>query len=310
MMKKFKVDVIIPTYKPNKQFCYLLNQLEKQDWPIEKIRIINTEEQYFLSKDVSNDPKVEVMHISKEEFDHGGTRDLAVRLSQADIVLFLTQDAMPQNEHLVRNLVSYFDDEAVGAAYARQLPVKDCNEIERFTRNFNYPEQTRIKSIQDLDELGIKTFFCSNVCAAYRKKTYMKLGGFVKRTIFNEDMIFAGKLIQSGMKIAYAADALVVHSHNYTNMQQFHRNFDIAVSQVTHPEIFGGIASEGEGIRLVLKTIKHCFYIKKPWLACDVILKSAFKFIGYKMGQRFEKLPQWMILRCTMNPEYWKNNSD
>lgn len=38
-------------------------------------------------------------------------------------------------------------------------------------------------------------------------------------------MIYAGRLIQEGYAVAYAADAKVIHSHNYSCMQQFHRNF-------------------------------------------------------------------------------------
>lgn len=65
------------------------------------------------------------------------------------------------------------------------------------------------------------------MCAAYRQDIYEELGGFVKHTIFNEDMIYAAKAVEAGYAIAYAADARVVHSHNYTNGQQFHRNFDL-----------------------------------------------------------------------------------
>ena len=97
-----------------------------------------------------------------------------------------------------------------------QLPDKDCDIIERYTRSFNYPEEQR-KTKADLDRLGIKTFFCSNVCTMYRRSIYEKLGGFRKAHHFNEDMIFAGKLIQEGYAIAYVAEARVVHSHNYTN---------------------------------------------------------------------------------------------
>lgn len=149
----------------------------------------------------------------------------------------MTQDAVPADVYLVEKLVSAFEKEKVAAAYARQLPDKDCDIIERYTRSFNYPKESSVKTKADLDRLGIKTFFCSNVCAMYRRSIYEKLGGFVKHTIFNEDMIFAGKLIQEGYAIAYVAEARVVHSHNYTNCQQLHRNFDLAVSQADHPEI-------------------------------------------------------------------------
>jgi rhamnosyltransferase len=178
--------------------------------------------------------------------------------------------------------------------------------METFTRSFNYPEQDKIKSQADIDVLGIKTYFCSNVCAAYRKELYDSLGGFIKHTIFNEDMIFAGKIIKSGMKIAYCASAKVVHSHNYSNMQQLRRNFDLAVSQKDNPEIFYGIKSEGEGIRLVLQTAKHCMKVGKPWLIIELVCKSGFKYIGYKLGLSYDRLPKRLIQSLTMNKEYWK----
>src|SRR5699024_4967535 len=103
---------------------------------------------------------------------------------------------------------------------------------------FNYPKESRIKTKEDLPTLGIKTFFCSNVCSAYRKEAYDALGGFIHKTIFNEDMIMASKMIEAGMSIAYAADAVVWHWHDYTAMEQLHRNFDLAVSQTDYGGLF------------------------------------------------------------------------
>ncbi|MCU6429181.1 glycosyltransferase family 2 protein, partial [Enterobacter sichuanensis] len=124
----------------------------------------------------------------------------------------------------------------------------------RYTRSFNYGDKSVVKSKEDLPVLGIKTFFCSNVCAAYRRELYAALGGFEKHTIFNEDMIMAGKMIKSGREIAYVAEAMVYHSHNYGNMMQFKRNFDLAVSQADHPQIFSMASSESEGMRMVKQT--------------------------------------------------------
>ena len=144
------------------------------------------------------------------------------------------------------------------------------------------------------------------MCAAYKKEIYQELGGFVRKAIFNEDMIYAGKLIQMGYGIAYAADAKVIHSHNYSCMQQFHRNFDLGVSQAEHPEIFAGVPSEGEGIKLVKKTINYLIQKRKIWLIPGVILQSGCKYAGYLSGKNYRKLPRKMILWCTMNREYWK----
>lgn len=300
------VDILIPVYRPGKQLKMLLERLKEQTFPIHRIILMNTEEAYFPQELLGLCENMEVHHLTKAEFDHGGTRDRGIRLSRADVVICMTQDAMPEDTCLVEELLKPFANPQVWAAYARQLPAKDCREVERYTRGFNYPEESRLKGRADLPVLGIKTFFCSNVCAAWRRDKYLELGGFAKRTIFNEDMILAGKLVQKGGLIAYCSSARVVHSHNYSALQQFHRNFDLAVSQAMHPEIFGGIRSESEGIRLVKQSLRHCADIGKPWLMVQVVTQSAGKFLGYRLGKCYRRLPRQVVLWCTMNREFWK----
>lgn len=301
-------DVLIPVYRPGDSFEELLGRLKAQSVPVGRIIIMNTEEAYFpkeLSERYEGDG-LEVHHLTKAEFDHGGTRDQGMRLSGADVVICMTQDAMPADQELIQNLLKPFEDPQVWAAYARQLPAKDCSEVERYTRSFNYPDKSQVKSSKDLEQMGVKAFFCSNVCAAWRRDKYEALGGFETRTIFNEDMIYAGKLMQKGGKIAYCAGARVIHSHNYSALQQFHRYFDLAVSQTMHPEVFGGVRSESEGMRLVKKSVQYCLKIKKPWLIGSVVTQNAGKFLGYKLGQRYKKLPRGLIKICTMNRSFWQ----
>ena len=65
----------------------------------------------------------------------------------------------------------------------------------------------------DIDTLGIKTYFCSNVCCHLSKRCIRKLVVLWIRTIFNEDMIMAHAMIDAGYRIAYQAEAKVIHSH-------------------------------------------------------------------------------------------------
>ena len=302
------VDAIIPVYRPGNEFRELLRRLSNQSYPLNKIILMNTGDAPWRAEIEKEFPLCEIHLLKKEDFDHGGTRHEATTYSKADYLLFLTQDALPNNEFLVEKLLDGFaQDEGVKAAYGRQLPNSTCREIEKYTRSFNYPSESRVKSKADLDTLGIKTFFCSNVCAMYEKKTYDAQGGFVRRTIFNEDMIYAGGLIKNDYQIAYVAEAEVIHSHNYNAIEQFHRNFDLAVSQVDHPEVFAGIRSEKEGIRLVINTAKHLLKVKKPWLLFPLVTTIAGKIIGYKFGQNYRRLSADFILKCTMNPSYWRN---
>lgn len=316
MEDRKKVDVVIPTYKPGKKFSRLLKMLQRQTWPVGKIIVMNTEKSFWNEHGFEGIKNLEVHHLTKEEFDHGETRNRGMRFSRADIVVFMTDDAVPADEHLIEALVKAFEQrgpegEAVIMAYARQLPDKDCPLAERYTRSFNYPEESCVKTRADLEQMGIKTFFASNVCCAYDREKFWFQGGFIRRTIFNEDMIFAGKaLLQDDYAVAYAAGARVIHSHNYNCRQQFKRNFDLAVSQADHPELFGCVRSESEGIRLVKSTA--CFLIRrgKPWLVPGLVVKSGFKFLGYRAGKCYRLLPKWLILKLTMNREYWKKACD
>ena len=301
------IDVIIPVYKPDEKLDKLIERLQKQTKKPNRIILMSTRDgkEHEREEKFGNIPNVSIHHIEKADFDHGGTRNLGASLSLAEFVLFMTQDAVPTDPHLIEAILKPFEQEEVAAVYGRQLAGKNAGEVEKYTRVFNYPEEDSIKSKKDLERLGIKTYFCSNVCAAYRKSVYDEMGGFVLKTIFNEDMIMASKMIGAGYSIGYAANAKVIHSHKYTYWQQFTRNFDLAVSQVQYKEIFAGVKSESEGIRLVKNSALHLIRVGKWYMIPDLILQSGFKFLGYKFGKNYEKLPKWLVKKLSMNPSYW-----
>lgn len=305
--KKPTIAVLIPVYRPDKRFARLLKMLGRQTWPVTQIVIMNTEQSYWNEKGYEGIPGLEVHHIKKSEFDHGGTRRRGMEYVKADICICMTQDAVPADEYLVEQLAAALEPEQVMAAYARQLPQQDCRLIERYTRSFNYPPQSAVRTKADLPRLGIKTYFCSNVCAAYRMDYYHRTDGFIKRAIFNEDMIYAAQVIEAGFGIAYAASARVNHSHNYSAIQQLRRNFDLAVSQAEHPEIFAGLKAEGEGIRLVKQTARYLAAQHKWYLLPQLVVISGCKYLGFLLGRYYRRLPPPLIRGLTMNPGYWEN---
>jgi rhamnosyltransferase len=304
----YSVDVIIPTYRSDEKLNKLLDMLYRQSVKPNRVIILHTEEYPGEEQPLPqiSESNITVVPINKNDFDHGGTRKYGASLSNAEILMFMTQDAVPMDELLIEKLLEPYEDPMVSATYARQLPDEKADLLERYIRHFNYPKQSRVKTLEDMDELGIKTFFCSNVCATYRKSVYQKLGGFVDKTIFNEDMIMAAGMIRANYKIAYAADAKVVHSHNYTYVQQFTRNFDLGVSHNQYVEVFSGVKSEKEGIKLVKKSLQFLIEKKKYYLIPDLIINSGFKFIGYQLGVRYDLFPVSFIKRCSMNKSYWK----
>ncbi len=106
--------------------------------------------------------------------------------------------------------------------------------------------------------------------------------------------------------IAYVAGACVYHSHNYNYRQQFHRNFDLGVSQADHPEVFAAYPSESEGLRLLKGTVAH---LKKKGMRNkipSVILQCAFKYAGYLCGKKYRRLPKRLVLSLSSNKDYWR----
>lgn len=306
-----KYDVIIPVYRPGEKLNKLINALLSQTLLPRKIILINTEREEFLKFSseeafLAHSPLLELHHIKKAEFNHGATRNYGVSLSDAPFFVCMTDDAIPAGNAVMEELLKPFASESIGVSYARQLPAPDCGIIERYTRSFNYPETAGIKTAKDLSELGIKTFFASNVCAAYRRSYFNALGGFTDHTIFNEDMIYARHLIDAGYAISYSAKAEVIHSHNYSGTEQFHRNFDLGVSHAQFQEEFSGIKVEAEGKKLVLQTCRYLMKLHKPWLIVKLIWQSGCKYIGYSLGKSYQKFPMWFVKWCSMNQSYWE----
>ena len=183
MKRHPSVDVIIPAYRPDAGLRELLERLEKQTYPAGHILVINTDESLWDPRLTEGIKTAEVFQIPKSRFDHGGTRDMGAGFSNADILLFMTQDAVPEDADLIYRLVQAFRDPDVKAAYARQVPNEHCQIIEGYTRQFNYPDEEMKKTAADLPRLGIKTYFCSNVCAAYDHELYKEIGGFTRPCI-------------------------------------------------------------------------------------------------------------------------------
>ena len=255
---------------------------------------MNTEKAYWNAEGYRDIPGMEVHHLTKEEFDHGGTRNLAAWYSESDIMIFMTDDAVPQDEHLIENLLKGLDQkgpegETVAVAYAKQLPAKDCHTIERYTRSFNYPDTSMIKT-KKIWKPWDQDLLCVQCLLRVSQRHFPQAGRVCEQyQFFNEDMIYAATAMEAGYAVAYVPDAKVIHSHNLTPMQQFHRNFDLAVSQAEHPEIFADLKSEGEGIRLVKQTAKYLLTHLRGYLIPELVVSSGCKYLGYKLGRQYEK---------------------
>lgn len=289
-LNNLKISVIIPTLNAGKNIRALLNKLLEQTIIPDEIIVIDSSSADNTKDICLTFPKVRFIQIEKEDFDHGQTRDKAARLAIGDYILFMTQDAIPADNYYIENLIRPLVQKNIAMSSGRQIARIDARYAEKLTRIFNYPEHDFVRCKKDIPEYGIKTFFASDVCSAYRKRDYIKCGGFPYPIPVGEDMIMAAKFIYAGYSIAYVADARVIHSHNFTLKQQFKRNFDIGVYLTMYKNYFKDVSLNQEGIKMVkfvlLELMKKGKMIDIIYYICECISK----LLGNKLGLNFRLL--------------------
>jgi rhamnosyltransferase len=298
--------VIVPTLNAGIQWSAWIAAINAQSIKPEDVLVIDSgskDETVSLSQQAGF--QVHVLHPG--EFSHGGTRKQAVvRNQHHEFVVFLTQDAILANSDAFRNILLPFENSGVAAVCGRQLPSSGAGAIGAHARLFNYPATSFVRTYDDRKTYGLKAAFLSNSFAAYRVNVLVELGSFPEDVIFGEDMYAAVKMLQAGYKIAYAADACVYHSHDYSLRQEFRRYFDMGVFHAREPWIrkeFGG--AEGEGARFVgseLKyLLKHAF-----WRVPEGLLRTVFRYAGFRLGLVENMLPLILKRKLSMNRGYFK----
>ncbi len=249
--------------------------------------------------------RVEV--IAAQQFNHGGTRRWASEQVDADALILLTQDAIPATPQTFANLIQELEeDPRIGLAYGRQLPHPGAGILEAQSRHFNYSPQSRSKSLADAGELGIKTCFSSDSFSVYRRSALQAVGGFPEDVIGSEDAHVAARMLLNGYLVRYAASACVQHSHSYSLMQEFRRYFDIGVFYGREPwirEAFG--TSGGEGKRYVQAELRALRDAGQLQRVPEVLLRSALKLLGYRLGHAEQHLPTPLKRRLSMFSNYW-----
>ena len=277
------IDIICPLYNAEKDIENLHSSLLKQiNIQINEIKYVLTE-----SKDNSEEKlkklNINYKKIKKEEFSHSLTREKEAFESKADILVFITQDVKIVRDDWLYNLTKDIANGEVDACYSRQLC--DNNTIEKYTRECNYPKESRVVSKEDIEKLGLKTFFFSDASSAIKRETFVKLNGYDhKNLIISEDMYIAYKLITNGYKIKYCADSEVIHSHVFTLKQYYDRYKDTGKffkenSYLNHYKV------NQAGGSMAKYVLKRAWQDENWSVLIRFIPNMAARFIGMKVGR-------------------------
>ncbi len=301
-----KISVIIPTLNGAQWLDSLLTMLERQTLPPAELLIIDSGSS-DSTLDIARGHSARIIEIDRDSFDHGGTRSMAAGMAGGDLLLFMTQDAVPSNtravEHLIQPLLA---DQKVAAAYGRQLPARDAGPFGAHLRAFNYPSTSEIHCWEDRHRLGFRTIFLSNSFAVYKHDVLAAHGYFPRRLLFGEDTLTAARLIKNGYCVAYVSDACVYHSHNYSLVEDMRRYFDIGVFHADQAEtlmIYDKPGSTGKDF--VVSELLSLLKGKKFYLLPESLARNIGKFIAYQLGKKHMLLPRGWARKISMNRSWW-----
>ena len=300
-----KISIIIPTLNAQRCLPDLLDSLSSQSIDNKEIIIIDSGSVDKTTK-IALSYGAHVQSIEVGEFNHGRTRNIAAQKAKGKYLVFLTQDALPVNDRMLENLVTPLEkDNKIAVAYGRQIAYNDACTIEKIVRAFNYPESSITRDKYDIENLGVKTFFCSNACAIYRTGVFRQYKGFRDNTIMNEDMEFVYRVVMSGYRVQYAAGAVVWHSHDYTFFEQFKRYVDIGVFFAENRSLAACSDNESEGVKYIKHAMGRLYQDRQCAAFADLLIDSLARFLGYNVGVRYALLPARFMRYISMNRNYW-----
>ena len=302
------IAIVIPVFRPDGRLKMCIERLLRQSVMPDRI-LLNILYENPVDREISEiymDERIEIRYTPREEYDRAGSRDTILRELDSDIVIFMVQTAIPQNRYLVEKLTEPFKEERTAVVYGRHMTDDECSPIECCVRQFNYPPKGMTKSLEDAGKLGIRTFFNSNVCAAYRRRAYLETEGFGKRMIAGEDMLAARRLLEKGWQAVYAAEAEVIYYRNDDLHGLWKRNFDIGVAHAEHPEMIENTKPGKEGVRLVRVTSALLRQNHMEEYLGEVLTRSIVRYLAYQLGRNYERLPEGVVRKCSANKEYWE----
>jgi len=279
-----KIDIICPLYNAENYLTNLNNSLIMQ----KKVDILSIN--YILTESSDNTEeilkknKLKYTKIKKSEFSHSLVREKQALKSKSDIVVFITQDIEIKDDMWLYNLTKNIGKDNIAAAYSRQIT--KYNNIEKYTREFNYPDKSFVVSKDDINEKGLKTFFFSDASSAIDTKVFKKLNGYDNKNLpINEDMYIAYKIIMNGYKISYEADSIVYHSHKFS-LKQIYDRYKLTGKFFKQNSYLDEFGTTGSGSKLAKYVLKRIIKEKRIGLLFRYPFDMAARLIGMKVGKK------------------------
>ena len=239
---------------------------------------------------------IEPYCIPPEAFHHGRTRNLAASRAQNEILVSLSQDAVPSDECWLMHLTAPLGDPNVGAVYGRQVAPANVGLVRRQILENEYPVARQVRLLVPEGRLHPGLFRFSNANAAIRRQVWERFR-WSEEVLLAEDQGLCRDILMAGMKVVYEPKAEVVHGHERTLLGEFRYAVDHGIS-LTRLGILKNPSIGGEfryGIERTTVNVRAFLASHHYVCACQAFLISVIKWAGVSLGKSDAKLPRWLM---------------
>ncbi len=205
IMPQRRVSAVIRALNEGKHIGRLLKGFEQQTVKLDEIILVDsgsTDDTVAIAEAGG----CTVVHIDKSEFSFGRALNRGCAAATGDILLFASAHVYPVYDTYVEHIVNAFDRDRVAIAYGRQVG----DERTKFSEARVMLKWFPTENIWDQGHP-----FSNNANAAVLKSVWEDWP-YDETLTGLEDLEFAKRAIDKGHKIAYVADAPVVHVHEET----------------------------------------------------------------------------------------------
>ncbi len=224
------ISIIIRCYNEEEHIGRLLSGILQQGRKDLEIIVVDSGSTDATLAIASRYP-VKVISIKKEDFSFGYSLNVGCEAAAGELHVIVSAHVYPVHHDWLDRLLEPFDDERVGLVYGKQRGNETTRYSEHQVFKKWFPNQSMVNQGHP---------FCNNANSAIRRGLWERFR-YDESLTGLEDLAFAKQLLGAGYKIAYQADAEIVHVHDETSNALYnrYRREAIALKEIFPHEKFG-----------------------------------------------------------------------